>query len=240
MKDSLDRAEAYVFPPFPIIFSLSFFTEYSIPDGEAVYGRRLVSIARLHKWKEAPILPSRNIIAIVVVGQPNSTNLLITIYHLIRFNFRRFLPFGVLLVYLLYLCGVRLRLFMLVVVVVDRLVLVVWWYLLEQKVIHRDMRRREVAFLVLLMNRRRGRRVMDWLRRRTWMLWIGKHRSWRGLGLLQRKRQKGIEDGCGCGVRGQTSAGVYWYLVMYIFHMWSSGIILVLVFNSRCVIRFCF
>ena len=31
--DSLDRAEAYVFPPFPIIFSLSFFTEYSIPDG---------------------------------------------------------------------------------------------------------------------------------------------------------------------------------------------------------------
>ena len=28
----------------------------------------MVSNARLHKWKEAPILPSRNIIAIVVAG----------------------------------------------------------------------------------------------------------------------------------------------------------------------------
>ena len=54
-----------MYSPPSLLFFLSFFTEYSIP---AVYGRRLVSNARLHKWKEAPILPSRNIIAIAVVG----------------------------------------------------------------------------------------------------------------------------------------------------------------------------
>ena len=34
-----------------------------------------------------------------------SGGVLITIYHLIRLTFRRLLPFGVLVVYLLYLCG---------------------------------------------------------------------------------------------------------------------------------------
>ena len=41
------------------------------------------------------ILPSRNILAIVLVGELNSTNLLITIYHPICLTFRRLLPFSI-------------------------------------------------------------------------------------------------------------------------------------------------
>ena len=38
MKDSLDRAEAYVSLPLPYYYFFFFFTDYSIPDGSAVFG----------------------------------------------------------------------------------------------------------------------------------------------------------------------------------------------------------
>ena len=50
--------------------------------------------------------------------------------------------------------------------------------------------------------------MMDWLRRRTWMLSIGKHRS----RVIGEEETKGIEDGCG---RGWARMNFGWSILIF-------------------------
>ena len=127
MKDSLDRAEAFVFFFLQHLFFHLLIILY--PDGLAVYGQLVFNAT--HNRKKPLLRPNLNfynvliniiIIAIAaVVHQPNSTKLIKIIICLVHLSFRHLLQFGVLIVYLLLQQGVLSRPFMLVVVV--RLVL---------------------------------------------------------------------------------------------------------------------